>query len=170
MEETGTGHGGSGRMADPRISFWLSMATYAAGAAGVALAFYGLGESAEKALHFGAPLFVGVAGVLAMVRHSVFHNSDAARSEATGEHFYMIELGFANGAVGVIALVAFFASWGVKAEISLTLAYATYLAMAFVLFLARSYRKGLDGGKVASLAGWLSLVVLMFYFGIAAAV
>jgi len=171
MDETErSAEAGTSRLDDPRISFWLMIATYVAGGAGVALAFYGQSESAAKAIHYGCPLFVGVAGILSMVRHSVFHNSDAARSGAEGEHFYMIELGLVQGAVGIIALVAFFAGWGVNAEVALTLTYTAYLSMAFVLFLVRSLKKGLDGGRIAALCAWLAMAVLMLYFGIAAAV
>ena len=53
---------------------------------------------------------VGAAGVLTQFRHGVFHVSDARRTGVDSDPFYMIELGFANGAIGVLALLAFFGS------------------------------------------------------------
>jgi hypothetical protein len=161
-------HGGSW-WTDPRISTFLMISTYVIGGAGIALGIYFLSsENVEKGLHYALPLMVGGVGVLAMIRHSIFHVSDAARSGVKTEPFYMIELGFANGAIGILALLAFLADWGVAAEAAITLAFALYLVMAFFLFLARARAGGLDGGKIAALCMWALQVGFMFYFAIAA--
>ena len=154
---------------DPRIATFLMISTYVFSGAGVALGIYfRSSENVEKGLHYALPLMVGVVGVLAMIRHSIFHASDAARTGVKTEPFYMIELGFANGAIGILALLAFFTDWGVTAEAAITLAFALYLAMAFFLFLARVRAGGLDGGKITALCIWVLQVGFMFYFAIAA--
>jgi hypothetical protein len=157
--------------ADPGISTYLMIATYIVGGAGIAVGFYYLSsENVTKGLHYALPLMVGAVGVLAMVRHSIFHVSDAARAGVETEPFYMIELGFANGAIGILGLWAFFADWGVAAEVVITLTYALYLGAAFFLFLARARSQGLDGGKIFGLCMWVLQVGFMFYFAIGAAV
>jgi hypothetical protein len=113
---------------------------------------------------------VGAAGILAMVRHSIFHVSDARRSGVETDPFFMIELGFVNGAIGLLALVAFFGRWGTGAEAALTIAYAVYLGLAFFLFMARARSKGMDGARIFGAAMWVLQVGFMLYLGIAAAV
>jgi len=160
-----------GGWADPRISFFLMISTFVIGGVGVALGFYGLANGGgPKALHYSILLTVGVPGLLSLLRHSVFHASDAARTGYEGEPFFMIELGFATGAVGLLAIFAFAGSWGVAAEVVITLAYALYLALALCLFSVRMKAKGLDGGKIMSMSMWLLVLVFMFYFAIAAAI
>jgi len=157
--------------ADPRVSDYLMMFTYVVGGAGIALGIYGLTRGGgPKAVHYALPLAVGAVGVLALIRHAVFHLSDARRAGVDSDPFYMIELGFANGAIGILALVAFFGSWGVASEIALMLTYALYLGLAFFLFFARVRSKGFDGGKIFGICMWLLQVGFMFYFAIAAAI
>jgi len=159
------------RWADPRISFFLMISTFVIGGIGIALGFYGLSKGGgPKALHYSILLTVGVPGLLSLLRHSVFHASDASRTDYQGEPFFMIELGFATGAIAVLAIFAFAGNWGVAAEAAITLAYALYLALALCLFFVRMKSKGLDGGRIFSMVMWLFVVVFMFYFAIAAAV
>ena len=157
--------------ADSKVSGYLMTLTYVLGGAGIALGIYGLTEGGgPTAVHYALPLAVGAVGVLSMVRHGVFHVSDARRTGVDSDPFYMIELGFANGAIGVLALLAFFGSWGVASEVALMLTYALYLGLAFFLFFARVRSKGFDGGNIFGLCMWLLQVGFMFYFAIAAAI
>jgi hypothetical protein len=157
-------------MADPRISRWLMILSYVVGGVGVFLGMYWLaGGRSVKALHWALPFMAGGVGILAMLRHSLFHESDAARTAAeTGDPFYMIELGYANGALGAIALVAVFARWGVGAEVALGLTYALYLLLAYTLFAVKAVRSGLDGGKIMGLIAWPLMVGFLAAFSIAA--
>lgn len=166
-DKTGT----TSSRADPRISAYLMIATYVVGGAGIGVGIYGLasGGGPATALHYALPLAVGAVGILALVRHSVFFASDTARAGVQTSPFYIIELGFANGAMGALALLAFFGKWGTSAESALMLAFALYLGLAFFVFLAHVRSEGLDSGKIFSLCMWLLQVGFMFYFGIAAA-
>ncbi|MHB8894739.1 MAG: DUF6790 family protein [Candidatus Geothermincolia bacterium] len=173
MEETKPDSAGTGGawFTRPAVSDALMKATYVAGGAGIALGIYGLiSGGGIKGLHWAIALMVGAVGLLSLVRHSVFHVSDARRSGVESDPFYMIELGFANGAIGLLALIAFFGNWGAAAEVALTLTYAVYLGLALILFLYRMKAQGVDAGKVFGACMWALQVAFMLYLGIAAAV
>lgn len=156
---------------DYRISLWLNFLAYAVSGIGIALGFYYLSRGDSlNALHWAAPFMVGGVGILAMIRHSVFFRSDTARVGVKTEPFFLIELGFANGALGILSLVAFFASWGVAAEVALALTYALYLAMAYCLFSAKARKSPLNPAKIIGLVFWPVQVGLLAWFAIAAAV
>lgn len=156
---------------DPRISNALMIATFVLGGVGIALGIYGLTDGgAVKGLHYAVPLVVGAAGVLSLVRHSVFHTSDAIRmGVAAGEPYFQIETGFANGAMGIVALLAFFWNWGVGAEVAVTLSYTVYLALAGVFVALRARTRGFDAGIAIRLGFWVLQVGFLFYLSIAAA-
>jgi hypothetical protein len=159
------------RLNDPKVSSLLMMATFIVGGAGIALGFYGWGDTgAARGLHLSFPLMVGAVGILSFVRHSLFYRSDAIRISGTaGEPFFIIELGFANGAIGAVALLVFFATWGTAAEVALTLIYALYLLLAFFLFAAaRIKRGGLNAGVALRMFFWFLQLGFMFLFAIAA--
>ena len=158
---------------NPKISWMLMVLTFVIGGAGIALGIYGYSDDgAVKGLHYAVPLIVGVVGILSFIRHAVFQASDAARMGITsGDPYFQIEVGFANGGIGILALVAFFLDWGVAAEVSLTLAFASYLAMGLILFVAGKVRSdGLDRETMMRAGFWLLQVGFMFFLGIAAAV
>jgi hypothetical protein len=167
-EAVGTGPG-EGWFTDPKTANLLMIATYVVGGVGIGLGIYALLDGGgPKALHWAMPLMVGAVGILAGIRHSVFHVADARRAGVDSNPFYMIELGFANAAIGIVALVAFFSRWGIAAEASITLIYALYLGMAFFIFLTKVMRAGVDGGKIFAMLMWVAQVFFMFYFAIAA--
>ena len=87
--------------------------TYAAGALGIGLAFSTV-FSSDPDLRWGCLFAVGVAGVLSWVRHSLMHRGDAARMGwDTGEaNPFQVEVGLANLAWGVLAVVAVVLGWG----------------------------------------------------------
>lgn len=156
---------------DPKASNALMMLTYVFGGAGIALGIYGLSSGGgPKGLHWALPLMVGAVGIISMIRHSVFHVSDAARAGVESDPFYMIELGFANGAIGILALIAYFGTWGPGAEAALMLTYAVYLGSALILFLYKGSTKGMDGGMVFGAFMWFVQVAVMFYLAIAAVI
>ena len=100
---------------------------------------------AEAAFSPVALLSVGVVGILSMVRHSVFHRSDAIRMgwNQGSRNNFQIEVGFANLAIGLPAILAVTLDWGIAVEAGFVLAYALYFAQVTVLVLMDS-----DDGKV----------------------
>ena len=126
------------RLSDPRISQWLMAATYVIGASGYYAGFSALSsEGAEEAIGPVALLSVGVVGIISMVRHSVFHRSDAVRAgwDLGRRNNFQIEVGFANLAIGLPAVVAVALDWGVAVEASFVLVYALYFFQVSVLML-----------------------------------
>ncbi len=167
------GEAGASGWSDPKVAGYLMTLTYACGAAGVALGVYGYGtDGAVKGLHYACILMVGVVGIISGIRHTVFYRSDLARMGISeGKPFFQWETGFANLALGVIAVIAFFAGWGGGAEVALILAYALYLALALSLVIYRRVSsKSLDAGVIFAMVMWAVTVGFMLFFGIAAAV
>jgi hypothetical protein len=121
---------------DPRISAALMIATYVASGLGY---FLGIlrwsSDGASDAILPVGLLAVGVVGVVSMIRHSVFHRSDAARMgwDLGHRNNFQIEVGFANFAVGATALAAVVLDWGTGVLAALTLVYALYFLQVSAL-------------------------------------
>lgn len=158
---------------DPRIAASLMIATYVIGGIGVALGFYGYFSSgAYRGLHLAFPLMVGAVGIISFIRHSIFHRSDAINigEDPDDDAFFQIEVGFANLAVGIVALIVFFGSWGQAAEAAITFVYAIYLTCAACVSWYRHFQYD-DIGRSVILhhVYWLVWVGFMFFFAVAAA-
>lgn len=121
-------------------------ATFVVGSIGYFIGFLKMGsDGAEAAVNPVALLSVGVVGILSMIRHSVFHRSDAIRMGWDQGHRnnFQIEVGFANLAIGLPAIIAVALDWDVVVVASFVLAYALYFAQVIALvFLDR------EDGKV----------------------
>lgn len=87
--------------------------------AGIGFFLAGLDGTATGALHVVTLLNVGLVGVVSFLRHVVFARSDAARMGwgDEGASNFQLEVGFANLAVGLVALLAWAGDWGVAAEV-----------------------------------------------------
>ena len=123
---------------NPQISRVLMFATLLIGGIGYFIGFWLIGsDGAPSAVRPVALLSVGIVGVLSMVRHSVFHRSDAIRMEwdLGRRNNFQLEVGFANLAIGLPAIIAAALDWNVMVQASLVLAYALYFAQVFVLVL-----------------------------------
>lgn len=98
--------------------------------------------NAASALEVVTPTAVGLAGLLAFIRHFVFHESDAKRlgwESSTGAEF-QYEVGFANLAFALVAFLAYFGGWAVAAQIAVVLGYGLYLLQAALLHTWQSVR------------------------------
>lgn len=152
----------------PRASQVVMLATYACGMAGYFFGFLRLSSGgATAAIVPVALLSVGVTGVLSMIRHSLLHRSDAARMgwDYGRRNNFQIEVGFANLAIGAVAIAAVVLDWGVRAEGAITLAYALYFVQVVVLSLIDRTDGRLDVGRLAAM---VSQAVLLGFFSIAA--
>lgn len=126
------------RWSNPLISDVLMNATLVVGAIGYFIGFWITGsDGAQAAVRPVALLSVGVVGILSMVRHSVFHRSDAIRMkwDHGRRNNFQLEVGFANLAIGLPAILAVCLDWGVVVVASLVLVYALYFAQVIVLAL-----------------------------------
>jgi hypothetical protein len=79
-------------------------------------------------------LLVGGVGILSFLRHSIYYRSDQARMGWSQEHpEFQIEVGFANLAIGLAALIAIVLNMGPLAYGMTLLIYALYLLCTLVL-------------------------------------
>jgi hypothetical protein len=132
------------------------------GAVGVALGFYYLPVKPDTALGITVVTTVGIVGVLAFVRHVVFHKSDAKRlGWETERPDWMFEVGFANLAFGAMGFLSVFGGWGARAQAVVLLGYAFYLAQAA---LWHGYRYFTDGKKSPARL-WRSCLAALLFAG-----
>jgi len=144
---------------------WISMAGMAAGTIGFFFGFYYLADAPGAALDIVTVTTVGVAGVLAFVRHVFFHKSDAERlGWETDRPDWMFEVGFANLAFGFMGFLAVLAEWGTQAQAVVLLGYSFYLFQAAMLHGYR-YFTG-EGRSPARL--WRSVLATLLYAGMMA--
>ena len=156
--------------ADPAASKWLMLATYAAGGVGLALAFGGLGQE-PPTLAAGCLIAVGGGGGLSFIRHSLFHRSDAARMgwDLGRRNNFQIEVGLANLAWGLAAILAVVLGWGLVAQAMTFLTFGFYLlaVTAMQVFAPGGRRRAL--GPMLGLASFGVMLTLVGFLGMAAA-
>src|SRR3712207_3871437 len=99
------------------IAWALHILELSAGIFGVGVGISRLPDS-TSALQVVTPTAVGLVGLLAFVRHFVFHKSDAMRLgwESTRPEF-QYEVGFANLAFALVAFLVYFGEWAVAAQV-----------------------------------------------------
>jgi hypothetical protein len=108
-------------------------ATMASTTIGVILGIILLFINIDLAVRTAAAILVGVVGIISFVRHSVYYQSDQVRMGWRQDHpEFQIEVGYANLAVGIWALVAAVFSWGLVCGVAIAI-YATYLLCALLL-------------------------------------
>ncbi len=151
------------------MSKWLMLTGMFAGMVGIFFGFFYLGGNPSLSLAIVTATTVGAVGVLAFVRHVVFHKSDAKRMGwETERPEWAYEVGFANLAFGVMALLAVFAGLGVRAQALAVLGYAVYLLQAAFLH-GRGYIKSETRSAAKlwrSVVGTASFAVLMLFFSL----
>ncbi len=87
-------------------------------------------------------LAVGVIGVLSFFSHVVFHKQDAARlGWEIKRPDWQFEVGFANLAIGLVALVAYIFQWGLTAKAGIVLIYGLYLFQTAILHTIRAIQE-----------------------------
>lgn len=128
---------------------------------GIFFGFYKLPD-AKAALEIVAVTTVGIVGILSFASHVIFYKSDAKRlGWETDRPDWQFEVGFANLAIGLVTLIAYFSNWGAAALSALVLAYAFYLLMAAIL---HGYRY-LTGENTSIRHLVLSVLLVFVYSG-----
>ena len=122
------------------IAWVLHILELVAGILGLGVGVSRLPDAAS-ALAIVTPTAVGLVGLLAFIRHFVFHESDAKRLgwESTGAEF-QYEVGFANLAFALVAFLAYFGGWVAAAQVAVVLGYGLYLLQAALLHTWQSVR------------------------------
>lgn len=133
------------------------------GSIGIFFGFYYLGPDPAVSLSLVTITTVGLAGILAFVRHVIFHKSDAQRMGwETDRPDWMFEVGFANLAFGFMGCLAVLAHWGTTAQVVVLLGYSLYLFQAAML---HAYRYFTDQKKSRARL-WRSVIATLLYAGL----
>jgi len=141
---------------------WISLVGMVAGAVGIFFGFYYLANAPRTSLGIVTVTTVGIVGVLAFVRHVLFHKSDAERlGWETDRPDWMFEVGFANLAFGFMGFMAVFAEWGTQAQALVLLGYSLYLFQAALL---HGYRYFTDEERSRARL-WRSVLATLLYAG-----
>ena len=150
----------------PRISKVLMQVTWLVGGIGL---FFGLNALSNgqiaSAVQWVALWSVGGVGLLSFVRHAVFHRSDAVRMDwdLGKRNDFQIEVGFANLAWGVVAVVASLLNWGNMVLGCLILVFGIYMLQAAVLHLLESARNPKRPWTASQFVNVAFAVVLLWF-------
>jgi hypothetical protein len=138
---------------------WLSMVI---SFVGFFMGFYYLSDTSSTSLAIVTITTVGITGVLAFIRHVIFHKEDAKRlGWETERPDWMFEVGFANLAFGVMGILVVALSWGTHAQVIVLIGYAVYLIQAAIL---HGYRYFTDEKKSPARL-WRSFLATLLYAG-----
>ena len=150
-----------------RLASGLMIATLAAGMVGFVIGAAELPDefAASEAVAIWS---VGVVGVLSWLRHFVFYRGDAARMGWTGGFAgFQWEVGYANLAFGLTALVAVFGDWGAGAVAATVVGYALYMLHAGLVHVwqAVTARERLGAETVVRKTFSLIFAGVLLYYG-----
>ncbi|HUU76198.1 MAG TPA: DUF6790 family protein [Methanoregulaceae archaeon] len=154
----------------PAIASRLFQATIIVTMVGIFLGILFLFSDIPLAMRIAAFFLVGVVGILSWLRHTVFYQSDQARMGWTQEHpQFQMEVGYANLAIGIVALVASALAWGMLAYAMSFFTYGIYLLGALAIH-AGEYRADPAARKRRgkSIINTAFFVFFLFVFGILA--
>ncbi|KQC04266.1 MAG: hypothetical protein APR55_06515 [Methanolinea sp. SDB] len=151
--------------ASPAVASRLFAATILATMAGVFLGIFFLFIDTDLAVRIAVVLLVGVVGVLSWLRHTVYYRSDQARMGWSQEHpQFQMEVGYANLAIGLVALAAAGLSWGRLAYAISFFTYGLYLCGALAIHIC-GYRANPSSRGKKSVLNSAFFVVVLFGFG-----
>lgn len=106
----------------------------AIGSIGIFFGFYYIQNDPDISIRIVTVTTVGIAGMLAFIRHVIFHKSDAKRlGWETDRPDWMFEVGFANLAFGVMGVFSVLSHQSPKTQAFILLGYSIYLLQAAVL-------------------------------------
>ena len=140
----------------------LGIAGLLVSAVGLFLGFYVLSAHPGTAFRIVTGTCVGIVGLLAFLRHVIYHREDAARlGWATERPDWQFEVGFANLAFALMAGVAVCPARDPRVAGVVLAGYAAYLVQAAVLHL---YRYLTDAERSPARL-WRSVVATLAYAG-----
>ena len=144
--------------------------TYLAGGAGVAIGFNTVSGD-DPSLTAAVLLAVGLAGFLSFLRHSVFHRSDAVRMgwDFGGRNNFQIEVGIANLAFALLAVLAVVLDWGLVAEASAFLVFGFYLGGAAIMLLTSPRdEESRPWAPLLAMTAFAAMLIVIGFMGMAA--
>ncbi|HVP95502.1 MAG TPA: DUF6790 family protein [Methanoregulaceae archaeon] len=151
---------------DPGIASLLFAATLVATLAGIFITMYYLFADPGFAYRIAAAILVGVVGIISFLRHSVFYRSDQARMGWMQDHpEFQLEVGYANLAIGIVALLAAGLNWGALACGMTLLIYGIYLLCALLLHVYEAlYVKDIRARATKSVINTGIFVIVLLVF------
>lgn len=154
----------------PRPAAILMWATYIVGGIGFAIGMWTLQDD-PPSLSIAALLAVTATGVLSFFRHAVYNRSDAVRGgwDYGQRNNFQIEVGLANLAWGVFALMAVVMDWGLVAVASSFLVSGLYFGFVTVFVVVTGDIKDRKIGPLIGIAVWAVMVFGMGFAGMVAA-
>ena len=152
----------------------LMGATMAISMIGMFLGIFFIFTNVDLTVRIAAATLVGVVGILSFLRHAVYYESDQVRMGWRQDHKeFQLEVGYANLAIGIWALVAAALSWGLVCGVMLA-TYATYLLCALLLHLSQAraqadlHDPALRERAIRSVISTGFFVLALFGFGVVA--
>ncbi len=156
--------------ADPRPSALVMYATYAVGAIGLFIGFTTVTKD-PPSLTLATLFAVGGGGLLSFVRHSLLHRSDAARMgwDYGRRNNFQIEVGLANLAWGLVAVLAVVLDWGLAVQAATFLTFGIYLTAVALMQVVSPGGKRRALGPMIGIASFGILLIVVGFLGMAAA-
>lgn len=153
------------KTADPRPSLFVMIATYVVGGIGLAIGISTVNQTPSD-LSLSCLLGVGAVGILSFIRHAILNRSDAARMgwDYGKRNNFQIEVGIANLAWGVVAILAVLLGWGLKVESALFLTLGIYIASVAAMNL---FSPGDQRREIRPLIATAIFGAILLYLGIA---
>ncbi|MEX1218545.1 MAG: DUF6790 family protein [Acidimicrobiales bacterium] len=157
-------------LSDPRLSLWAMTLTYIVGGIGLVVGSTTVGNDPAD-LTLACLLAVGGVGILSFIRHSLLHRSDAARMgwDYGKRNNFQIEVGLANLAWGVVALLAVSLNWGLMIESGLFLVEGVYIASVALMTLVSPGGQRRNIGGIIATAAFGTILLYVGISGITAA-
>ena len=154
----------------PRPAAILMWLTYIVGGIGY---FVGISTLQQEpaSLSVAALLAVTATGVLSFLRHAIYNRSDAAHGgwDYGQRNNFQIEVGLANLAWGVYALLAVVLDWGLMAVTASFLISGLYFGFVAIFVIVTSGARQRKLGGIIGISVWAIMMIVMGAFGTAAA-
>ena len=148
----------------------LMWSTYVIGGIGAFIGFYTINLD-PPSLTIPALLSVGATGILSFLRHSIYNRSDAVRGgwDFGTRNNFQVEVGLANLAWGVYAIVAVVFDWGLMALSASFLISGAYFVFVTVFVIVTSDLKNRKIGPLIGIGAWGAVMVALGILGANAA-
>lgn len=155
---------------DPGIASLLFVATLVVTIAGIFLSIFLLFVNPGLVYRTAALILVGIVGILSFIRHSVFFQSDQARMGWTQDHpGFQLEVGYANLAMGIAAILSSSLNWGPRACGITLLTYGLYLLFTLILHVYEAVHEAATRRRSLKSAGYTAFfIIVLFFFAILA--
>lgn len=152
----------------PRPSKILMLLTYVIGGIGYFVGIFTLQQD-PPSLSVAGLLAVTVTGVLSFIRHAIYNRSDAVNGgwDYGQRNNFQIEVGLANLAWGVFALLTVIFDWGLVAMSSSFLISGLYFAFVAIFVIITPDARQRKIGPIIGIAVWALMMIVMGSFGLA---